>query len=841
QLMVVLGGMVWLVCLPVYAQTTSSTTGSDPKAVWGQDTDEAIDKIEKRLSNLQLQSDTNTLVNGVDFFTFSAYDSSTQTVAPVSRLDEVKPPIGLPADVVAQNQASQTNDLGNPNSQPAMPVNDSTQINPAAYLPKNNKQSAVVAAPTLADDTIEKKPGLITRLYDRLVNDGAGGAARLDARIFVNEAAAPPDSASASITPIGTENSSPVDSEVLVNINTPDWRQNISDTPTQLTSTRLKKVNAKAEPYKNIKAALENITADSTPSFSVALPRLRQVVENAARAVGYYELDFRLNNAGNGTIDVIIDNVGEPVKIATNTLDIRGQMQLLPESETIAKESPKPNEVFHHGEFAATKNKIDELGVQKGFFDARWLENSADVLLPDNVADINLVYESGEQYEFDDVVFFTLDEDGQLTSDPDKLPVKLPLLQKLVTFETGEGFDSKKVTQLSNELMATRYFNTTNVETVLPEPSESRGVSFENETTSVVIDQQENVVANISPIEFDVSDDLRAKLQEVSAKASRLHDSPDDRVLDPNIKRSSSLLAKLSDGIKSIAQAVLPDESGDELSQSPSARPMLAGRKTPTDVHQTKKVPLYVFVMADKPRDAQMGIGWGSDTGMRAMARLENNLINKDGYQAGVEASISEINKGANFYVTRPLSHPINDKLIANTKYFEEKIAQSVDNVDISSRTVEAGLTRSIVRPNDWNKAFFLRYRLDDLETNAPRDLWENLPVQFHAGNATQEAVLVGASLSKTISDNLIAPTKGYRQYYALEVGSDKLASDTNMAIAKAGVSGMMSFGDNLYGKDRAHQLIGRLDLGYIWADEFDKVPYKLRFFAGGDQNLRGY
>lgn len=805
------------VCIPVDAQ---STNPSDPQTLWGQDTDAIIGKINKNLTDLQVQSETGMLA-GQDFFTFNAFDAETQSITPVSRLDSSTPPLGLPADKL-----------------PIVPLlgDDSDGIDPDQYLPKKEGEFIGIRPSALAGDDISKNPNLASRVYDRIFNDGAKGTARLSARLFV-----------ASSTPTKpqplTDKSVDDDSAILVNIDAPDWQQDStthSDTPAPL-----KKANTKQEPFKNIKIALENITAESTPSFISSLPRLQEVVSNAAKAVGYYEVKFRLKNAGKGTIDAIIDSVGEPVKIATHTLDIRGQMQTLPETQALLEQSAKPNDTFHHGVYESTKAKVNELGVQKGFFDGNWLEHSAEVLLPDNTADVNLIYESGDRYAFDEVVFFTVDQETkQLTANPAKLPVKLPLLQKLLTFETGDGFDGKKITQLSNELLATRYFNASNIETVLPEQGKTTAITFENEVQAVVLDDGEQVMAEISPIEFGVSDDLLAKLQEVSTKANRLANSPDDRVLNPSTKSSTSLLARLSDGIKTIVQAVLPDESGDELPELPAdmtSRPTLAGRKTPAEVYQDKKVPLYVFVTADKPKDAQIGLGWGSDKGVRAMARLEDNLINRHGYQAGVEGFISEVDKGINFFASRPLSHPINDKLIANTKYFEEEIAQSVDNVNISSRSVESGLSRNIIKPTGWSRTYSLRYRLDDLETNAPRELWENLPVQFHTGRTTQEAVLVGASLSKTISDNLIAPTWGYRQYYSLELGSDKLVSDTDMAIFKSGLSGMASFGDNLYGKDRAHQLIGRLDLGYIWAKEFNGVPYKLRFFAGGDQSIRGY
>jgi translocation and assembly module TamA len=42
-------------------------------------------------------------------------------------------------------------------------------------------------------------------------------------------------------------------------------------------------------------------------------------------------------------------------------------------------------------------------------------------------------------------------------------------------------------------------------------------------------------------------------------------------------------------------------------------------------------------------------------------------------------------------------------------------------------------------------------------------------------------------------------------------------------------------------GDNADHQFVGRGDLGYIVTDDFDGVPYNLRYFAGGDQSVRGY
>lgn len=264
--------------------------------------------------------------------------------------------------------------------------------------------------------------------------------------------------------------------------------------------------------------------------------------------------------------------------------------------------------------------------------------------------------------------------------------------------------------------------------------------------------------------------------------------------------------------------------------------PTLAGRKTPQQVQESKRVPLYVFVSANKPRDAQVGIGYGTDTGVRATAKIDYNLLNRQGYQAGAETEVSRISKNVSVYASRPWKHPLNDKLDARLTYEEEVIDQGKGNFDLSTRTLKAALARNIRRENGWNRSYSVRYRLDELETGVDEADLEDLPIRFTSSRPKQKALLLGYGINKADVDSATNPTRGIRQYYSVEAGAEQALSDTDLAIVRAGVSGIYSFGD-----DKKHQVLGSLNGGYIWADDFYEVPYKLRFFAGGDQSIRGY
>lgn len=720
-------------------------------------------------------------------------------------------------------------------------------INPEEYLPEYEEESGQnlppvnVENPDQQDEEAENKPGFIKGLYNKLFKDGVNSLPKIKADLYL--------------------------------------QQNSEDASQPL---KMVKADTDNQPFTNIKAALENITVESISDFTAVTPKLNQTAIDAAQAVGYYDIDMSFRKTATDEVEVIIEYLGDPVRVNSRNIDIRGEGAQLKEFKEIQQEAPpKTEDIFNHGVYKQAKQQIETTKEQFGFFDGQWLNKSVDVILPDNTADVDLVYDTGERYHFDEVVFFTVDEEtGQLTTDPDKLPVKAELLHQLHQFKVGDKFYAPDVTEFTNDLSATRYFNAINVEAVRPNVSRATlGFDDSGEESRSDVDSDEQLIGNnqseggdselpqidengelisdsdspsqqtandlsdeFEPIEYSVDQETTEKLNEITAKAERLSRLPDDRVLDETEEEAKNLLGKISNAISDVAKKIVPDEKEkfSETSGLPDdlSRTVLANRKTPKEVQQTKSVPLYVFVAADKTRDVDLGIGYGTDTGVRAVARIDDNLVNRDGYQAGMSVGASKVNKSVNLYASRPWKHPLNDTLNASISYEQETIDQGEGNLDLDTNTIKASLSRNIRKENGWNQTYSVRYRQDGLESGVKGPDREKLPVPFNRKGARfdQEALLFGYRIDKAVTDNAINPSRGWHQYYSLEAGTESVLSDTDMAIARAGVTGVYSFGEM-----NKHQVIGSLDGGYIWADDFENVPYKLRFFAGGDGSIRGY
>ena len=811
----------------------------------------------------ELDANTNNLPTPSNLDTLGRSD----TAAEQAEASEVMSrPINV-SDAVSSTGADDASDTDSVVAAGNTVTNDndtSDIINPDDYLP--DYQTETQAVNQSIEQAERPKPlarnrgNIVKRLYNRLFNSGAMSLPHVETTIYMSQAA-----------PTGTVSGEP----------------------------KVVKADDDIQPMKNIKAALDDTTVQSVVDFTAALPRLRETALDAARAVGYYDITLRLRQPSPDTIDVVIEELGEPVLVDSRIVEIRGEGREQEEFAQLEAElPPQEGEIFNHRVYQNSKAALESLSNTYGYFDQYWLNKSVDIILPDNTADISLIYNTGERYEFDDVVFFTYDaETNTLTQDPDKLPVELSLLQQLFDFKSGDPFYRPDVTKFSNDLSATRYFNTVNVESILPpnDRSEASTLAFNNaptnnnealdgdinsdgvsdiiesnsteslaasstETRNSSQDNASNPInegevdaenedplnansgetvnaADIAAIEFEADEETLDKLQAIKQKAERLSNLPNDRVLDEKDEKADNLLGKISDSISNIAQKIFPDDDENNFTADEDfVPPTLAGRKTPQEVAANKKIPLYVFVYANKPRDAQVGLGYGTDTGVRATAKIDYNLINRQGYQAGAETEVSRITKNVSVYGSRPWKHPLNDKLDARLTYEEEVIDQGEGSFDLSTKTLQASLARNIRRENGWNRSYSVRYRLDELETGVDETQFADLPIRFTSSKPEQQALLFGYGINKTSVDSATNPTRGVRQYYSLEAGADSALSDTDMAIVRAGVSGIYSFGN-----DKKHQVLGSLNTGYIWADDFYDVPYKLRFFAGGDQSLRGY
>jgi translocation and assembly module TamA len=169
-------------------------------------------------------------------------------------------------------------------------------------------------------------------------------------------------------------------------------------------------------------------------------------------------------------------------------------------------------------------------------------------------------------------------------------------------------------------------------------------------------------------------------------------------VLDEKEEEAENFLGKISDSISNIAEKIFPED--EVIIDENFVSPTLANRITPEQVLESKKIPLYVFVYANNPRDAQVGLGFGTDTGVRATARIDYNLLNRQGLSSTAETKY--LNKQLLAYGSRPWNI-LNEKLDARLTW--KMLDQGDGGFDLSTRYNGGRAARNIRSESGWNEA----------------------------------------------------------------------------------------------------------------------------------------
>ena len=91
-----------------------------------------------------------------------------------------------------------------------------------------------------------------------------------------------------------------------------------------------------------------------------------------------------------------------------------------------------------------------------------------------------------------------------------------------------------------------------------------------------------------------------------------------------------------------------------------------------------------------------------------------------------------------------------------------------------------------------------------------------------------------GVSFSVVRSDNRIDPSHGYSVTSSIEVAKEGLMSDTNLLHGDVQFKALTTLWEK-------HRFLGRVQFGGSATNGYKQVPPSLRFFAGGDQSVRGY
>ncbi len=226
------------------------------------------------------------------------------------------------------------------------------------------------------------------------------------------------------------------------------------------------------------------------------------------------------------------------------------------------------------------------------------------------------------------------------------------------------------------------------------------------------------------------------------------------------------------------------------------------------------QVPIKISLTSKKRNAYKFKVGYGSDTGGRVAVEMNRRWTGTQGKQFKVSAQYAQNLSGVSLKLISPRKNPQDDSLVYNIDWQKDK------NDDVTSKAIDIGGKYTRKRDNGWIQSASISLLLDRTQ------------VEGEESNKSK-LLLFGVGLEKVKADNLLYPDDGWRLKLGLKTALKSFVSDQNVTQAEILGKRIMRLGEG--------RLIGRLHLGSTIVNDFDRLPKRLRFFAGGGNSVRGY
>ncbi|MEL6300392.1 MAG: autotransporter assembly complex family protein [Pseudomonadota bacterium] len=243
---------------------------------------------------------------------------------------------------------------------------------------------------------------------------------------------------------------------------------------------------------------------------------------------------------------------------------------------------------------------------------------------------------------------------------------------------------------------------------------------------------------------------------------------------------------------------------------------LIAAASVTADTESTrgKTVPIKIVIEPVERIGYFTGIGVSTDRGPRVRAGYRNRRVNDKGHQVDVDLRASPVLSEASARYRRPLMNPL-------VEWESYQWSASAERTDTSESDIaQVGWERIRVLDNGWIATYGLQASQTEFVV---------------AGSEDSTTLLMPvAGFSRRQADSDTNPRSGYATDFNFRTASESAFSTTSFFQAYVRQTYLRPVGDN-------GRLKFRGELGYTWRDDFDALPPEIRFFAGGDNSVRGY
>lgn len=227
-----------------------------------------------------------------------------------------------------------------------------------------------------------------------------------------------------------------------------------------------------------------------------------------------------------------------------------------------------------------------------------------------------------------------------------------------------------------------------------------------------------------------------------------------------------------------------------------------------------RRVPITIVTTQRPPRRYEVGPGYGTDTGARLSLGAEFRRLTDTGHRLRTDLRWSEFKSSVGAGYRIPLGTRAGENLGFHANYTDEVTG------DGYSRRYDLATTLSRT-PGAWQRQLYLKYSYEQQD-------------QPDTGLTLSKLLLPGFTLSRGEFDDAIYARLGWSMFADVHGAHDAMLSDVSFAQGRLLLRGALPLGA------RARLLL-RTEFGASRVADFQELPASQRFFAGGDQSVRGY
>lgn len=225
------------------------------------------------------------------------------------------------------------------------------------------------------------------------------------------------------------------------------------------------------------------------------------------------------------------------------------------------------------------------------------------------------------------------------------------------------------------------------------------------------------------------------------------------------------------------------------------------------------QVPLLIRTTPRPRSKYDFGVGYGTDTGARLSTGFDRRWLNRRGHVLETDLRLSEIKNT----ITASYRIPLGQEPGESLSFTAANESERLDAGETLKYLIGASLNRA---PGDWQRRLYLEFAHEESE--------------FGDAFTTADLLTPGVSFTRSKADDPVHTRRGWYLFADVHGALQNVLSSASFVQTRV-------IGRGVYALSRRWRLLGRAEFGYSLVEEFNDLPSSQRFFAGGDQSVRGY